>query len=77
MTVTFFEKRFTPVILLQNVEHLVVFVCKTRAFHVQQFLNDEALNLVRGVWFGGGIVWHVHQSMCTFSSWLSCKVAQW
>ena len=50
MAVTFlFEKRFIPVILIQNVEHLVVSLCKIIAFHVHYLLNDKALNLVWGM----------------------------
>ena len=38
MAVTFFDKWFRDVILLQNVENLVVFACKNTAFFFQQYI---------------------------------------
>ena len=49
MAATFSKKGFKPVILIQNVEHFVVFVCKITAFHVQWFLNDKAPGAYRPV----------------------------
>ena len=49
MAATFCKKGFKPVILIQNVEHFVVFVCKITAFHVQWFLNDKAPGAYRPV----------------------------
>ena len=57
--ITFFDKRSKIVILIQNVEKLVAFVCKIQLFCILWFLKDEALKLVRGYRLAGGYVWTV------------------